>query len=91
MNLARGTVVAFDREAGFGEVEAEDGRRLFFHCSAVADGSRDVPVGADVVFGVVPGHRGRWEATSLVVAGGGRPASQQDQGAPSVPGAAPPP
>ena len=70
MRLLRGRVVAFDAEAGHGEVEAEDGRRLFFHCTAVADGSRHVPLGASVVFGLAPGHRGRWEATSVVVPDG---------------------
>ena len=83
MEVARGRVVAFDVEAGHGEVEADDGRRLFFHCSAVADGSRAVPTGAEVAFGVVPGHRGRWEAASLVVL-----RAEGDQGAGSSPPAA---
>lgn len=63
-----GTVVSFDEVKGYGEVQAEDGEGLFFHCTAVADGSRTIPVGARVVFRVVAGHRGRWEATGLVKA-----------------------
>lgn len=61
----RGTVVDFDDHRGYGHVEAEDGRRLFFHCTAVADGSRTIAVGAEVSFEVMAGHRGQWEATGL--------------------------
>ena len=38
---------------------------LFFHCTAVADGSRTIAVGAPVVYQVVAGHLGRWEADEL--------------------------
>jgi cold shock CspA family protein len=51
--LTRGRVVAFD------------GQELFFHCTAVADGSRRIAVGAGVGYRVVPGHLGRWEASDL--------------------------
>jgi cold shock CspA family protein len=57
-----GTVVEFDEHKGYGTVEAEDGRRLFFHCTALADGTRSVDVGAEVTFEVRPGHLGKWEA-----------------------------
>lgn len=65
MSASTGKVVAFDEHRGYGTVRATDGRELFFHCTAIADGTRRIPVGADVVFAVVPGHRGRWEATDL--------------------------
>ncbi|MDQ3679302.1 MAG: cold shock domain-containing protein [Actinomycetota bacterium] len=65
----RGTVVDFDQAEGFGWVQCRDGRRLFFHCTAVADSSRSVPVGAQVAFEVVAGHGGSWEAASLVTLG----------------------
>ncbi len=55
----------FDEHAGYGYVRGEDGRELFFHCTAIADGSRKIAVGAAVTFVVVPGHSGGWEATSL--------------------------
>jgi cold shock CspA family protein len=58
-------VVAFDEHAGFGSVRAADGTELFFHCTAIADGSRTIEVGAEVIFLVVPGHHGRWEATGV--------------------------
>ena len=64
----RGIVVAFDEHRGYGTVRATDGRELFFHCTGIADGSRSIPVGAEVFFAVVPGHRGRWEAADLVSA-----------------------
>jgi len=61
----RGTVVEFDEERGTGELETAEGRRLFFHCTAIADGSRTVEPGRQVTFVVVPGHLGRWEAAEV--------------------------
>jgi len=68
-----GTVVEFDEPAGYGHVAADpsadapaaNGDRWFFHCTAIADGSRTIEVGARVRFDVVPGHQGRYEATDL--------------------------
>lgn len=60
-----GTVAAFDDHAGVGTVRAEDGTELFFHCTAIADGSRTIPVDVEVTFEIVAGHSGRWEATRL--------------------------
>lgn len=62
---ARGRVVEFDEHVGTGAVEGEDGRRLFFHCVAIADGSRRIDVGTPVTYEVVPGHLGRYEARDL--------------------------
>ncbi|MGH9278204.1 MAG: cold shock domain-containing protein [Acidimicrobiales bacterium] len=62
-----GLVIAFDDDAGHGRVRREDGEELFFHCTAIADGSRTIEVGATVSFLVVPGHNGQWEATDLVI------------------------
>jgi hypothetical protein len=62
--LAR-TVVAFDARRGLGEVEDQEGRRYPFHCTRIADGSRDIPVGVKVEFAVAPGHLGRWEAVAI--------------------------
>ena len=55
----------FDPERGTGTVEDRDGRRLFFHCTAIADGTRTIEAGARVSYVVVPGHLGRWEARDL--------------------------
>jgi cold shock CspA family protein len=61
-----GTVTAFDEHAGHGKVRTSDGGELFFHCTAIADGSRTIDVGTPVTFAVVPGHHGRWEAADVV-------------------------
>lgn len=63
--MVAGTVIAFDDDKGFGSVRADDGRELFFHCTAIADGTRTIAVGADVRFEVVPGRQGQWEAAGL--------------------------
>ncbi|HVC26072.1 MAG TPA: hypothetical protein VND23_09965 [Acidimicrobiales bacterium] len=67
-----GTVVQFDDERGLGEVVAADRRRHPFHCTAIADGSRHVDVGAAVRFSLAPGHAGRLEARDVVVTGTAR-------------------
>jgi cold shock CspA family protein len=61
----RGKVVEFDDHVGLGVVEGEDGTRLPFHCTALADGSRTVKRGAKVRFEVEPGGLGAWEAANL--------------------------
>lgn len=61
----RGRVASFDPVRGLGTVEAGDGSSFGFHATAIADGSRRIAVGTDVVFTVSPGHRGRYEARSL--------------------------
>lgn len=63
--MVSGRVIRFDDRAGWGAVQDDDGRELFFHCTAVADGSRNIAEGTAVDFDVVPGHRGRWEAWAL--------------------------
>ncbi len=44
---------------------ADEGDQHFFHCTAIADGSRTIEIGARVRFAVVPGRLGRWEAADL--------------------------
>jgi CspA family cold shock protein len=63
--MKTGAVAEFDEAKGFGTVEAEDGERLFFHCTAIADGSRTIDPGTAVMFEVVAGHLGRWEAAHV--------------------------
>lgn len=61
-----GSVVAFDGEKGWGTVRDDaTGDELFFHCTAIADGTRTIAVGTAVVYEVVAGRMGRWEATAL--------------------------
>jgi len=69
--MARGTVVEFDDDGGYGTVreEGEDagaGTERFFHCTAIADGTRTIAVGAEVTFDVVAGLRGVYEARNLI-------------------------
>lgn len=63
-----GVVVAFDDQGGFGEIEPDGSGgapRLWFHCTALLDGSRHAEPGQRVTFRVVPGHLGRWEAADV--------------------------
>lgn len=62
-------VAEFDEQAGLGTITADDGAAYPFHCTRIADGSRSIAPGTTVAFEVVPGHLGRWEATSVVSAG----------------------
>ena len=64
----RGEVIAYDAVAGYGTVRGTDGREWWFHCTAIADGSRQIDVGAVGTFTVVPGRSGRWEAVGIVSA-----------------------
>jgi cold shock CspA family protein len=61
----RGTVTTFDKGAGLGELKADDGRIVPFHFVVIADGSRDIPVGAEVEFSLIP-KLGRYEASHIV-------------------------
>jgi cold shock CspA family protein len=63
-----GRVTEFDEDVGLGVITGDDGATYPFHCTAVADGSRTIDVGATVSFEVVPGHLGRWESTGIVQA-----------------------
>jgi cold shock CspA family protein len=62
---AIGHVVSFDDPRGVGEVATADGRRYFFHCTAIADGTRTIPPGVAVEFDVVAGPLGAPEAIRI--------------------------
>ncbi|MFQ5555978.1 MAG: cold shock domain-containing protein [Acidimicrobiales bacterium] len=59
-----GSVATFDDEAGYGTVSQGSGS-WWFHCTAIADGSRHIEEGARVEFGLRPGRRGCWEAVEI--------------------------
>lgn len=61
----RGTVTAFDKEAGLGEITGDDGRVVPFHCIVIADGTRDIAVGVSVEFDLMA-KLGRYEAADVV-------------------------
>jgi cold shock CspA family protein len=63
-----GVVAEFDEPRGLGTIRADDGAELPFHCTAIADGTRTIPVGQRVGFDVVAGLVGRWEAASIAPA-----------------------
>lgn len=65
MQHRTGTVASFDDPAGYGTVVDDDGGEWFFHCTAIADGSRTIETGTAVSFGVVAGRNGRWEAADM--------------------------
>ena len=62
-----GAVASFDEAGGYGTVATSgpDAGSWFFHCTAIADGSRVIAEGAPVQFEVVAGRLGRFEATNL--------------------------
>ena len=60
-----GSVVAFDEAVGLGTVSTAGDVAYPFHCTAIADGSRSIPVGAQVSFVVRAGRGGVWEAGDL--------------------------
>jgi cold shock CspA family protein len=62
---ATGVVAEFDERRGLGTIAIDDGHELPFHCTAIADGTRTIPVGQHVCFVVVPGPAGRWEAAGI--------------------------
>ena len=63
-----GSVSAFDEHRGLGEVTDAGGTVYPFHCTAIADGTRTIAVGAEVEFEVAPGPLGRWEAAGITPA-----------------------
>ena len=63
--MAEGRVTGFDSKRGLGEIEDADGRAYPFHCTKIADGTREIPVGVAVEFRVAPGPLGRWEAVEI--------------------------
>ena len=67
--IVTGTISMFDAERGLGTVTDDDGHELPFHCTAVADGSRQIAVGTKVAFTTSAGHLGRVEARGLVPIG----------------------
>jgi cold shock CspA family protein len=60
-----GVVSSFSDDRGIGEIAGDDGSAYFFHCTAIADGSRHIDEGTRVTFRVAAGRRGRWEATAI--------------------------
>ncbi|WP_419928125.1 cold shock domain-containing protein [Candidatus Poriferisocius sp.] len=60
-----GRVASFDEATGWGVIAVDGGIEYPFHCTAIADGTRAIEVGAAVTFQLMPGHRGQWEAAGI--------------------------
>lgn len=61
----RARVAAYDDDKGYGYLEIDGGGRLFFHCTAIADGSRTIAEGTEVEYEPVTDPRGKPEAAAL--------------------------
>jgi cold shock CspA family protein len=62
-----GKVTRFDEERGIGEILADDGSTVPFHCTSIANRQRRIPQGARVTFSTADGHLGEFEATGVTV------------------------
>ncbi|MEX1217533.1 MAG: cold shock domain-containing protein [Acidimicrobiales bacterium] len=60
-----GVVKAFDVPRGLGVIQREDGTEYPFHCTAIADGTREILAGTRVSFSVAAGRMGLWEAVAI--------------------------
>lgn len=60
-----GSVSTFDAHRGLGVIVDSDGNEFAFHCTGIADGSRQIAEGASVRFDLVAGRLGRWEAWGI--------------------------
>lgn len=63
--VKRGVVATFDAARGLGVVTTSDGEPFGFHCVDIADGTRAVNVGQQVLFAVRTGLLGADEAVDI--------------------------
>lgn len=61
----RGRVADYDDHKGYGWLDTGDDDRLFFHCTAIADGTRTISVGIEVEYEPVTDPRGKPEAAAV--------------------------
>jgi cold shock CspA family protein len=60
-----GAVTRFDPLVGIGFVSDGDGHEHRFHCTQIADGTRDIPTAVAVSYALVAGRGGVWEAADI--------------------------
>ena len=60
-----GTVVSFDTAAGLGIVAGAGGGKWWFHCTQIADGTREIDAKTEVTFVVAPARMGGWQAVEV--------------------------
>jgi CspA family cold shock protein len=61
-----GVVSDFDEPVGLGTLRSDGGEEYPFHCTAIADGTRDIPLGTAVSFRLAPARLGRYEAVDIL-------------------------
>ncbi len=61
-----GVVSEFDEPVGLGTLRSAAGEEYPFHCTAIADGSRDIPLGTEVSFRLAPSRLGLYEAVDIL-------------------------
>jgi CspA family cold shock protein len=59
-----GQVTSFDAAVGLGTVESDDGESHAFHCIEIADGTREIELGARVSFDLLAKF-GAYEAANI--------------------------
>jgi cold shock CspA family protein len=62
-----GKVTSFDEDRGLGEILADDGDSVSFHCTSITNRQRRIPQGARVTFATAAGHLGELEAVGVTV------------------------
>jgi CspA family cold shock protein len=60
----QGAIREFDSVSGLGLISTADGVEYAFHCIEIADGSREIEVGAEVTFATLAKF-GRYEAADI--------------------------
>jgi len=80
-----GKVLVFDEARGLGEIEADTGWTLGFHCTAITDGTRAISPGTAVAFTARIGALGRDEAAWVRPLPGGAPLDVGSAGADALP------
>ena len=60
-----GVIESFDERRGDGHLRSDDGGDFYFHCVAIADGSRSISPGVRADGRRAVGHLGRDEAVSV--------------------------
>lgn len=63
--VGTGSVIDFSPTRGLGEVQLDDGTVLGFHATAIADGTRDIPLGTRVLVTEGSTHRGLRQAIEI--------------------------
>ena len=67
-----GVIESFDDHRGDGILRSDEGERFYFHCVAIANGTRHIDAGVRAEGQRRVGHVGRDEVTEVTLAESGR-------------------